>query len=124
MAVTSVDIDTEILRLAKSSLGVRTNREAINLALRAAVIGPAIETLVMAAAISLVFKPVLRREIYVILAGVQMQPMRVLAKSGVHKRREQIAVYRSMERAVAAAMEKSRMGGVGGETSSEKILAG
>jgi Arc/MetJ family transcription regulator len=34
MAVTSVDIDTETLRLAKSSLGVRTNREAINLALR------------------------------------------------------------------------------------------
>ena len=34
MAVTSVDIDTEMLRLAKNSLGVRTNREAINLALR------------------------------------------------------------------------------------------
>lgn len=59
--------------------------------------------------------------IYVILAGVQMQPMRVLAKSGIHKRREMIAVYRSMERAVAAAMEKSR---VGGETSSDKIPAG
>ena len=49
--------------------------------------------------------------IYVILAGVQMQPMRVLAKSGIHKRRERIAVYRSMERAAAAAMEKSRTGG-------------
>jgi SulP family sulfate permease len=49
--------------------------------------------------------------IYVILAGVQMQPMRVLAKSGVHKRREQIAVYGSMERAVAAALERSRMAG-------------
>lgn len=34
MALTSVDIDTEMLRLAKSSFGVRTNREAINLALR------------------------------------------------------------------------------------------
>lgn len=34
MAVTSVDIDTEMLRLAKDSFGVRTNREAINLALR------------------------------------------------------------------------------------------
>jgi Arc/MetJ family transcription regulator len=33
MAITSVDIDTETLRLAKDSLGVRTNREAINLAL-------------------------------------------------------------------------------------------
>lgn len=37
MAVTSVDIDTEMLRLAKNSFGVRTNREAINLALRDAV---------------------------------------------------------------------------------------
>ena len=46
--------------------------------------------------------------IYVILAGVQMQPMRVLAKSGIHKRREQIAVFRSMDRAVAAALERSR----------------
>jgi Arc/MetJ family transcription regulator len=34
MAITSVDIDTEMLRLAKDSFGVRTNREAINLALR------------------------------------------------------------------------------------------
>lgn len=34
MAITSVDIDTELLRLAKNSFGVRTNREAINLALR------------------------------------------------------------------------------------------
>lgn len=34
MAVTSVDIDSETLRLAKSALGVRTNREAIDLALR------------------------------------------------------------------------------------------
>jgi SulP family sulfate permease len=47
--------------------------------------------------------------IYVILAGVQMQPMRVLAKSGVHKRRDRIAVYGSMERAVAAAQERSRI---------------
>jgi Arc/MetJ family transcription regulator len=34
MAVTSVDIDSEMLRLAKNSYGVKTNREAINLALR------------------------------------------------------------------------------------------
>jgi len=34
MGVTSVDIDTDMLRLAKSSFGVKTNREAINLALR------------------------------------------------------------------------------------------
>lgn len=37
MAVTSVDIDTEMLRLAKDHFGVKTNREAINLALRDAV---------------------------------------------------------------------------------------
>jgi len=35
----------------------------------------------------------LSRDGNVILAGVQMQPMRVLAKSGVHKRRDRIAVY-------------------------------
>lgn len=34
MAVTSVDIDPEMLRQAKATYGVRTNREAINLALR------------------------------------------------------------------------------------------
>jgi Arc/MetJ family transcription regulator len=34
MAVTSVDIDPEMLRQAKTTYGVRTNREAINLALR------------------------------------------------------------------------------------------
>lgn len=62
--------------------------------------------------------------IYVILAGVQMQPMRVLAKSGIHKRREQIAVFRSMDRAVAAALERSQTGGPrSGDMSSDKILA-
>jgi sulfate permease, SulP family len=49
--------------------------------------------------------------IYVILAGVQTQPMQVLAKSGVHKRQDRIAVYSSMERAVAAALERSRVDG-------------
>ncbi|HEX7834137.1 MAG TPA: type II toxin-antitoxin system VapB family antitoxin [Pseudolysinimonas sp.] len=34
MAVTSVDIDTELLKLAKTAFGVKTNREAIDLALR------------------------------------------------------------------------------------------
>ena len=33
MAMTSVNVDAELLRLAKQVLGVRTNREAINLAL-------------------------------------------------------------------------------------------
>ena len=44
--------------------------------------------------------------IYVVLAGVQSQPLRVLAKSGVHRRRDQIAVFQSMERAVATARER------------------
>lgn len=34
LALTSVDIDPDSLRQAKNSYGVRTNREAINLALR------------------------------------------------------------------------------------------
>ncbi len=37
MAVTNVEIDTEVLRAAKRAFGVRTNREAIDLALRDAV---------------------------------------------------------------------------------------
>ncbi|HEX7180646.1 MAG TPA: C4-dicarboxylic acid transporter DauA [Thermoanaerobaculia bacterium] len=48
--------------------------------------------------------------ISVVLAGVQAQPMRVLARSGIHRRRRgKIAVFRSMERAVAAARAKSRL---------------
>lgn len=47
--------------------------------------------------------------IYVILAGVQVQPLQVLAKSGIHERGDRIAVYGSMERAVAAARERSRI---------------
>lgn len=54
--------------------------------------------------------------IYVILAGVQVQPMQVLAKSGVHKRREKIAVFQSMDRAVADAWKRSRTGGGEGES--------
>ncbi len=34
MALTSVDIDSEMLQQAKATFGVKTNREAINLALR------------------------------------------------------------------------------------------
>ena len=54
--------------------------------------------------------------VFVVLAGVQSQPMRVLARSGIHRRREgekKITVFRSMDRAVAAARKKSRVGGVG-----------
>jgi Arc/MetJ family transcription regulator len=37
MAIASVDVDPDILREAKSTLGVKTTREAIDLALREAV---------------------------------------------------------------------------------------
>ncbi len=47
--------------------------------------------------------------VFVVLAGVQGQPMRVLARSGIHRRRDKIAVFRSMERAVAAARARSRV---------------
>jgi SulP family sulfate permease len=45
---------------------------------------------------------------FVVLGGVQSQPLRVLARSGIRDRRDRIAVYRTMERAVAAAIEHSR----------------
>ncbi|MES1244849.1 MAG: C4-dicarboxylic acid transporter DauA [Acidobacteriota bacterium] len=48
--------------------------------------------------------------IYVVLSGVQREPMRVLARSGIHRHRERIAVYRSMERAMAEAASRSRLG--------------
>lgn len=49
--------------------------------------------------------------VFIVLSGVQAQPMQVLARSGIHrKRRDRIAVYRSMERAVAKARERSRLG--------------
>jgi SulP family sulfate permease len=46
--------------------------------------------------------------VFVVLAGVQPQPLRVLARSDLRRRRDQIAVFRSMERAVAAARKRSR----------------
>lgn len=45
--------------------------------------------------------------VYVVLGGVQGQPLRALARSGIHKRRDKIAVYRTMERALAVARERS-----------------
>jgi SulP family sulfate permease len=50
--------------------------------------------------------------VYVVLSGVQSQPLRVLARSGIKRRKERIAVFRSMDRAVAAARKKSRIGDV------------
>lgn len=51
--------------------------------------------------------------IYVVLAGVQDQPLRVLARSGIHRHREKIAVFRRMDRAVAEARSRSRLDGDG-----------
>jgi len=44
---------------------------------------------------------------FVVLGGVQGQPLRVLAKSGIRSRRERISVHRTMERALQVAREKS-----------------
>jgi SulP family sulfate permease len=49
---------------------------------------------------------------FVVLGGVQAQPLRALARSGLRDRREQIAVYRSMERALQVARERSGEAGV------------
>jgi SulP family sulfate permease len=57
--------------------------------------------------------------IFVVLAGVQDQPMRVLARSGIHRHRDRIAVFRSLERAMAAARAKSRLAGGTGEGTPE-----
>ena len=43
----------------------------------------------------------------VVLAGVQSQPLRVLAKSGLSRRSEHVEVYQKMERAVAAARQRA-----------------
>jgi SulP family sulfate permease len=48
--------------------------------------------------------------IFVVLAGVQEQPMQVLTRSGMQRRSDEIAVCESMERALAAAVAKSRLG--------------
>ncbi|HEV7509292.1 MAG TPA: C4-dicarboxylic acid transporter DauA [Thermoanaerobaculia bacterium] len=50
---------------------------------------------------------------FVVLGGVQAQPLRVLARSGIREHRDQIAVHRTMERAVATAIGRSRAGSAG-----------
>jgi SulP family sulfate permease len=44
--------------------------------------------------------------VFVVLAGVQSQPLRVLAKSGLARRSDRIAVFQKMDRAVAAARQR------------------
>lgn len=48
--------------------------------------------------------------VYVILAGVQSQPLRVLARAGWRDRKKRIAVFRSMDRAFRLARERSKIG--------------
>jgi anti-anti-sigma regulatory factor len=44
--------------------------------------------------------------VFVVLAGVQPQPLQVLSKADIHRRPDRIAVFQSMEQAVAAARER------------------
>jgi sulfate permease, SulP family len=44
--------------------------------------------------------------VFVVLAGVQSQPLQVLAKSGIQRHRDRIAVFQSVEQAVEAARER------------------
>src|SRR4051794_3048878 len=44
---------------------------------------------------------------FVVLGGVQGQPLRVLAKSGIREHRDRIAVHHSMEKALQVARERS-----------------
>ena len=46
--------------------------------------------------------------VFVILAGVQKQPARVLARSGLRRRRDRLAICRSFEAAAAIARRRSR----------------
>ena len=44
-----------------------------------------------------------REQVFVILAGVQRQPLRAMARAGWRGRRGRLSIYRSFERAVAEA---------------------
>jgi SulP family sulfate permease len=47
---------------------------------------------------------------FVVLGGVQGQPLRVLARSGIREHRDRIAVHHSMEKALEVARERSEKG--------------
>jgi sulfate permease, SulP family len=51
--------------------------------------------------------------VYVILAGIQSQPLRVLARANWRNRRRRVAVFRSMDRAFRLARERSKIGRTG-----------
>jgi sulfate permease, SulP family len=44
--------------------------------------------------------------VFVVLAGVQSQPLQVLSKADIHRRPDRIALFQSMEQAVAAARDR------------------
>ncbi len=51
-----------------------------------------------------------RMNVYVVLAGVQNQPLEVLGKAGFPRRTEKLAVCRSFENALATARKRSKLG--------------
>ncbi|HTQ81622.1 MAG TPA: C4-dicarboxylic acid transporter DauA [Thermoanaerobaculia bacterium] len=51
------------------------------------------------------------RGVYVILAGVQNQPARALARSGLRRQRDRLAICRALETAAVLARRRSREGG-------------
>jgi SulP family sulfate permease len=53
---------------------------------------------------------------FVVVGGVQPQPFRALARSGIGERRDQIAIYGSMEKALQVARERSEGRSAPGET--------
>lgn len=58
---------------------------------------------------------------FVVLGGVQGQPLRVLARSGIREHRDRIAVHRTMERAIATATEHSRVRAAGDSGASKAV---
>ncbi len=51
-----------------------------------------------------------RMNVFVVLAGVQHQPLEVLGKAGFPRRTERLAVCRSYESALATARKRSKLG--------------
>ncbi|MFL6263275.1 MAG: C4-dicarboxylic acid transporter DauA [Thermoanaerobaculia bacterium] len=59
---------------------------------------------------------------FVVLGGVQGQPLRVLAKSGIREHRDRIAVHHSMEKALEVARERSATAAGGRNVASSGMI--
>jgi hypothetical protein len=59
--------------------------------------------------------------VFTVLAGVQRQPARALARSGLRERRDRVSICRSLETAASVARRRSRAEGWDG---SQDLLAG